>query len=321
MGFHPDWNEISGLISDSKRIFIKKLSRNDCSWADSPKNGHQNGFFIPREIAESDYFPKLNNSNPDKPHIFDCEYPTFWPASGEIRISTIKYFSLRHPGDKLKERPRYEWQHTGVPKEQFQSLSPASLLVGGSFNKPVADAGYWFVAIDSTSSEAEIIESVFSLQSDFHFGLFSPEVLFQAMDDEDRLISELNVALREGTLERYASTQLMPTTTDLARQAQQVWLRDTNAISLDPFSLAAPGDAIMSISRDIEFALYRQAELRQRASQAAQLLLGGIDPVSSLVKNFGALDKLFLSAAQTRKSRAGLSFEYHVKRLLVDGRI
>jgi len=36
---------------------------------------------------------------------------------------------------------------------------------------------------------------------------------------------------------------------------------------------------------------------------------------------FGALDRLFLSAAQTRKSRAGLSFEHHVKRLLVDGRV
>jgi hypothetical protein len=43
--------------------------------------------------------------------------------------------------------------------------------------------------------------------------------------------------------------------------------------------------------------------------------------VTSLVRGFGALDQLFLSAAQTRKSRAGLSFEHHVKRLLVDGRV
>lgn len=77
----------------------------------------------------------------------------------------------------------------------------------------------------------------------------------------------------------------------------------------------------MRISRDIEFTLYKQAELRQRASQAAGLLLRGGNPVEALVHRFGELNALFLSAAQTRKSRAGLSFEHHVKRLLVDGRV
>ncbi len=65
----------------------------------------------------------------------------------------------------------------------------------------------------------------------------------------------------------------------------------------------------MRISRDIEYALYRRAELRQRAAQVAGLLLRGQDPVTDLVRGFGQLDGLFLSAAQTRKSRAGRSFE------------
>lgn len=67
--------------------------------------------------------------------------------------------------------------------------------------------------------------------------------------------------------------------------------------------------------------LYQKAELRQRAAQVAALLLRGDDPVRALVKGFRALDAVFLSAAQTRKSRAGLSFERHVERLLVDGRV
>ena len=77
----------------------------------------------------------------------------------------------------------------------------------------------------------------------------------------------------------------------------------------------------MSISRDIEYTLYKRAELRQRAAQVAGLLLRGQDPVTDLVRGFGQLDSLFLSAAQTRKSRAGRSFEQHVQRLLVDGRV
>ena len=77
----------------------------------------------------------------------------------------------------------------------------------------------------------------------------------------------------------------------------------------------------MRISRDIEYALYKRAELRQRAAQVAGLLLRGQDPVTDLVRGFGQLDGLFLSAAQTRKTRAGRSFEQHVQRLLVDGRV
>lgn len=320
MGFHLEWNEIAALMLDSTSIFIKKLSRNDCSWADSPKNGHQNGFFIPREIAESGYFPKLRNTNPDKLHIFDCEYLTFWPASGEVKTSTIKHFSKRNPGTD-KERPRNEWQHTGVPKEQFQSLSPASLLVGGNFKRSDSQASHWFVVIDSASREAEIVESVFSLQSDFHFRIFSPDVLSSAMGDEERLIAELRAAIRDGTLDQFVAAQAMPTPASLARHAQQFWLQEAGATLFDPYLLAAPGDVVMRISRDIEFTLYKQAELRQRASQVARLLLRGGDPVEALVSGFGQLNSLFLSAAQTRKSRGGLSFEYHVKRLLVDGRI
>lgn len=321
MGFHPEWNEIADLMLESSRIFIKKLSRNDCSWADSPKNGHQNGFFIPREIAESGYFPKLHNTNPDKPHIFDCEYPTLWPASGEVKVSTIKHFSMRNPGDKEKARPRYEWQHTGVPKDQFQAISPASLLVTGIFKRAVSQATHWFIVVDSASREAEIIESVFSLQSDFHFGLFSPEALVAAVGDEERLIAELHAAIRAGTLDRFVAAQAMPDPASLAQRAQHSWLQETGAAMLDPYVLERPGDVVMRISRDIEYALYKQAELRQRASQIASLLLRGGDTVEALVRGFGQLDRLFLSAAQTRKSRAGLSFEHHVKRLLMDGGI
>src|SRR5690606_21546538 len=173
MGFHPEWSDISAWITRSRQLFIKKLARNDAAWADSARNGHQNGFFIPRAIAESGLFPRLNNSNPEKPHIFDVEYPTLWPASGEVRRSTIKYFSLRNPG-KANARPRHEWQHTGMPKDQFKALSPASLLLVGKLEEEVSGASYWFVVVDSVSQEAEILETVFQLDADFHHGLFDP---------------------------------------------------------------------------------------------------------------------------------------------------
>lgn len=321
MGFHPEWTEIAAWIERSQQVLIKKLSRNDCSWADGQENGHQNGFFIPREIAESSFFPKLTSSNPVKPHILECQYPTFWPSSGEIKDSKIKYYSLRSPGVPGKERPRYEWHHTNVPKEQFRELSPASILLVGKFRSQYEGASHWFIVIDSVSDEAEILETVFSLDAEFHFGLFAPETILTIIDDEDRLIAELREALKTGSLNHFASTQVLPSPIELAVKAQESWMTRNDANSLNPYKLQTPGDAVMAISRDIEFDLYKKAELRQRASQALVLLAKSEDLAASLVREFKTLDQLFLSAAQTRKSRAGLSFEHHIKRMLADGKI
>lgn len=322
MGFHPEWNDISAFVNQSESIFIKKLSRNDTSWADSSKNGHQNGFFIPRPVAESDFFPKLSNSNPEKPHIYDVEYPTFWPASGEIKTSTIKYFSMRNPADKEKARPRYEWQHTGIPKEQFQQLSPASLLVIGKLKQANFGSNYWFIVVDSVSEEAEIIETGFELGADFHYGLFDPAALAKPASETDQLIAELSQAIKDGTLEQFIKKQTLPSPETLAGIAQEKWLVENDLSDMNPYCVSSPGDAVMRISRDIEYSIYKQAELRFRAAQVARLLLhGGGDPIVNLVRAFSELDSIFLSAAQTRKSRAGLSFEHHVGRLFKDGRI
>ena len=310
MGFHPEWPEIADWINRSQKLLIKKLSRNDCSWADDPSK-HQAGFYVPASIQESRFFPELRNTNPEKPHIYDALINTFWPASGEIRESALKHYSNKGT----------EYHCTRIPKDQFANLSPASLLIGGVLEEPVGSAFYWFLVIDSISPEAEIIETVFSLEADFHFDLFSPDVMPSLISDEDRLISELRDALRNNTLERHSFDQALPQPSELAAQAQQIWLMKNNASSLDPYSIQSPGDAVMAISRDIEFSIYKQAELRQRASQALALLTGSEDLAASLVHGFKALDQIFLSAAQTRKSRAGLSFEHHIKRMLVDGKV
>jgi len=191
----------------------------------------------------------------------------------------------------------------------------------GRLCPPTEPAGYWCIVIDSVADEAEIIESAFSLPSDFHFGLFSPDLLSRGLDEEEQFIAELSAALRNGTLDTYIEQQRLPRPEHLASQAQSRWLQENDHANLDPFIIDAPGDAVMHISRDIEYALYKRAELRQRASQVAGLLLRNQDPVAVLVRSFGQLDSLFLSASQTRKSRAGRSFEQHVQRLLLDGRV
>lgn len=322
MGCHLGWNEICEWVAKSQRVFIKKLSRNDTSWADTSENGHQNGFYIPKEIAESDFFPELKNINPDKPHIFEVEYDTLWPASAEIRASTIKHYSLRNPGVVGKEKPRYEWHHTGVPKEQFREVSPASLLIVGKLTFASSGVEYWCMVVDSVSDEAEIIETEFKLNSSFHYGFFDPALLIKPVSDVDRLVADLMQAVSLGELEKFIVDQKLPSPDILAKEAQSVWLEESRKANMDPYRIKNPGDAVMRISRDIEYSLYKRAELRFRAAQVAKIIMRADGhPLANLVREFHLLDSIFLSAAQTRKSRAGLSFERHVERLLRDGRI
>lgn len=311
MGFHPEWPEITRWIGRSEVLFLKKLSRNDSSWADDPDK-HQSGFFVPVKIAESRYFPKLRNVNLDKPHIHEVSYPTLWPVTGELKKSTIKHYSNKGG----------EYHHTGVPKNQFSELTPASLLLSGKLASPEGGSCHWFMVIDSASAEAEIIENAFSLDADFHFGLFKPEDIRNELSGAELLLKEIEGALKSGTLARFVAEQALPSSAEFAEMAQDKWLKENGIDELNPFQIKCPGDAIMRISRDIEYALYRVREMRLRAAEVVQLLVRGKrDPVRNTVLEFARLDAIFLSAAQTRKSRAGRSFEHHMQRLLKDGRV
>lgn len=313
MANQPSWTDIQSWIAKSSRILIKKLARNDCGWADSAKNGHQNGVYIPREINDAGFFPQVRNTNPDKPHILDTLFATFWPSTGEAKLSSLKHYTNKGA----------EMQFTRVPRGEFAGLAPASWLLGGTLEHPVGEARHWFMVIDSESEEAELLESMFDLDSDFHFALFDPSDLpGEPLDETEQLIEELSHALREGTLDQFirlAST--LPATEDFALQAQESWLAENHMDAIDPWLTPNPGDVIMRISRDIEYTLFKRAEVRFRAAQVLRTISSRTDLASAVVRGFSDLDATFLSAAQTRKSRAGRSFEHHVARVFKDGNV
>lgn len=307
------WTDIQNWIAKSSRVLIKKLARNDCGWADGAEHGHQNGMYIPREIREADFFPPLHNTNPDKPHILDARFETFWPSTGETRLSALKHYTNKGT----------EMHFTRVPRDEFSALTPASWLLGGFLEVPVDHAHYWFMVIDSASEEAELLESMFALDSSFHFALFDPDDLPGArQDDIEQLIHDLSAALRNGTLEQFIQqASAMPASEDFALQAQNAWLSENNRQEIDPWAVPNPGDAIMRISRDIEYALYKRVEIKFRAAQVLRTISSGRDLVDAVVRGFPELDATFLSASQTRKSRAGRSFEHHVARVFRDGKV
>lgn len=303
-------DEINEWIGKSDKLLIKKLSRNDRSWADDPRK-HQAGFYIPQAIRAAGFFPPLTNINRSKPHIFMAELGTFWPATGEFKKSTLRHFSNKGS----------EMHLTRVPKDQFAGLTPASLLIVGRLKVPHHEACYWFVVVDSASEEAELIETAFDLDSDFHFGLYDPTLLLKPTDEIEALIAEIDGHVRAGTLHDFVeSIKKLPSPESFATAAQQSYMNKCGLERLDPYALSCPGDTIMQISRDIEYRLYKSAELRHRAAEIIKIIINGAsDIVSAIVRGFPQLDASFLSASQHRKSRAGRSFEQHIARLLKDG--
>lgn len=310
----PLWWKIQSLVSDSSELFGKKLSRNDTSWAEGGSN--QAGFYIPRPIRDAGFFPALEADNPAKPHIFHAEIEILWPQTGETTLSQMRHFSNKGP----------EAHVTVVARSLFRGLTPASLILMGRLNEPLANCFYWAVVLDSDSEEAELLETVLDLGAKFHSGLFSPtrfeEFSRLARDETQELIQRLQHAMQTGTLhDVLADYSNIPDAASIALDARNEWLRTNGASVFDPWAIPSPGDAIMEISRDIEFRLYKRHELRRRATELVAVLAGSSDLVTAIVKHFPDIDRIFLSASQQRKTRAGRSFEHHIAASLAAGKI
>lgn len=308
------WSLIESFVSRSGRLFLKKLSHNDSSWANEGGGGHQYGFYVPRAVRESGFFPVLQ-ARQDIPHILEGECPTFWPQTGELRSdSGIKFYSNKGS----------ECHFTRIPAEIFADLSPASWLLGGTLLEAEGNAHHWFMVIDSASADAEMLESHLDIQSTFHFELFSPSRFKLATaiqsDDAAELIDEIDAALRAGSIEALAAKySRLPDPNALADEARADFLGSVKSRTFSPWTIRKPGDALMRVSRDIEFAIYRKHELRMRAIQIAKVLAEHDRVATGSVRGFASLNALFLSASQQRKSRAGKSFESHLAAMLKAG--
>ena len=311
----PLWWKIQSLTGDSDELFVKKLSRNDTSWADD-SGKHQAGFYIPRPIREARFFPELQADNLAKPHIFHAECPVLWPQTGEVTTSHMRHYSNKGT----------ETHFTVLPKALFQDLTPASLLLVGRLSRPIGGCHYWIVVLDSASEEAELLETVLDLDAGFHYGRFEP-VRFEdasrlARDETQELIERLQHAIATGALtELLAEYGDIPDPASIAATARGEWLQTNGFATLDPWTIPNPGDAIMEISRDIEFRHYKRYELRRRAAELVSLLADSEDLVTAIVRRFPEIDRIFLSASQQRKTRAGRSFEHHIAASLKAGRV
>ena len=327
---------IEQILQNCPKIAIKKLSNNDRKWADGPKTNHQNGPYIPIDLREDSFFPHLSNATTSAEHIYDCRIQTYWVRTGEVKRSRLVNYSNKgkKSGQEKHSKKSTECHLTGVPKKEFAGIAPASWFLAGR-HEDATGVTYHCLVIDSADEEGSTyIETTFELDSAFECRLIDVEHATRPDVASRDFIKELLQALAAGRTESLWAACAFPKSAELAALAQTEFLRKSEAGNsgkpgnLNPFKLECPGDALMEISRDIEYRLFRQYSARHYSAKLLHMLSGGKTPpdlatvVTELVTKFDDIYKeVMVSAGQRAKSRAGFSFELHVKRMLTDGGI
>ena len=113
----------------------------------------------------------------------------------------------------------------------------------------------------------------------------------------------------------------------ISAAAYDQWKQDTGNPDLNPYRIAAIGDAIYELTRVREFALYKTDEAITFGAALVQTLLGGgrsatpQEIVRACVERFDDIYSICLRASQARRSRVGGTFETHMHTALTDGDI
>jgi hypothetical protein len=309
------------LLEEAPNLLVKKLSNNDRDWAQLP-NKHQGGVYIPVEQRDGGFFPKLalkERKKQDDADIFEAWLTTEWPQVSERKQSRLVNYTSK--GE--------ETHMTRVPKAAFADLAPASFLVMARFGEGEKTV-YRCLTVDSASDAAVMLVDALELGPDFLIGERKPAEYRKR--ERERILTfaeQVVAAWLAGTIATFAAEKtVMPETLALANEARGKWLKDAGRTNINPFEVETPGDALREISRSIEWDLFREYQVRERAVGLVRIILGdepGKPAINSvihaLVDRLPEVDRYMLSAGQQRKARAGVSFEHHIEKMLLDGSV
>jgi len=314
---------LEALYEGSDKVAIKKLSKNDRSWAWPKPESHQAGVYIPTEFRGS-FFPSDQElpSRSDKPHILQFSIRTRWPGFRDA----FKSMEYRRFTNKASEA-----HFTVPPRQAFAHVGPASFLV---LARKKDSEGMFFdcLVVDSSSQVYATIERQFEVLPSFLVGVFeAPRIdsIPESIATEiDILINEFVAAVHAGNLTQLIHQyRQIPDGAAITAKAQSSWLAADQSRSFNPFELDHPGNDLRELTTEIEFTIYRTHELRFRAAQALEIIFrDGLDPTNSqivqrVVRNFIPLYKVMLDASQQRKTRVGAGFEANIRRMLQAGHI
>ena len=168
---------------------------------------------------------------------------------------------------------------TGVPRAAFADLSPASFLVMARFGEGEQTV-FRCLTVDSASDAAVMLVDALELGPDFLIDERQPpEYRKRERERFPDICRAVTAAWLAGTIATFAIEKTaMPETIALADQARSRGSKKHERKSLSPFEIDAPGDALREISRSIEWDLFREYQLRERAVGLVRSLSLGMCP-------------------------------------------
>ncbi len=225
-------NLLIALLEQASNVLVKKLSNNDRDWAQF-SNKHQAGVYIPPKHRDGGFFPPLATKEraSSAAEILEVYFTTDWPQVGESRRTRLVHYTSKGP----------ETHMTGLPKEAFAELSPASFLVMARFGEREQTI-YRCLTVDSSSDAAVMLVDALELEPDFLIDERRPPEFRKR--ERDRILTfaeEVAGAWLAGTIAAFATEKTaMPETLALADQARNVFLRKHGRQDLNPFEMEAP---------------------------------------------------------------------------------
>jgi hypothetical protein len=318
---------IRTLLENSSQVMVKKLANNDRNWAIWDENkgkkgdykSHQGGVLLPADARERDFFPPLS-VDADKPHNLSTDIEVYWPATGKIYDSRFIWYS-----DKGAAENHWTWN----PRSEFSQLAPASFVL---LFKPNHDSSRYNALTVDSADEAlcSYLDEVFGIEAPgFSYAASQSDALdlSPTLTALQHLVKQLAEELAKSpkAFSTFIRSLSKRSADDISLEAYNEWQQVNGNMDLNPYRLESPGDVLNELTRVREFAIYKREEASYYGPRLAEALYGNgrnrnvSDAVTFLVENFEVIYQICLSAGQTRKTRAGGSFETHVARMLRDG--
>jgi hypothetical protein len=331
-----DFERFLERAGDYTSIFFKSLAKNDHQWADGHES-HQSGVLVPRRFIRFFGLESAPESN------FTKELDVNWLLDGHVfRRSDITY----HGGYK-KTRLNYycegnratrpEVHLTCVYNPYFENLeSGAVLLVGRRSDGSSVSYDAIIIGVEQDRLLDRAIESL-GLPDSPHWGVVNlSEREFGFGNDFGPKMTRL---IRNRAEELYGESESLPTTSatatsiwDIVEVADSELKGRVNCPGLhsanSPLKTVlrnAPGNLVRWLLQEAEFSLFRAIE----ALHYPKLLTQGLKEANSTEapNGWGELEEYMAAAlerfisvgksiTQSRRSRAGKSFEHHVEHLL-----
>lgn len=326
-------------IADFDAIFYKSLARNDHQWAEG--NSNQSGVLIPRNFLSFFGYEATPDSNDSRELTVDFYYRgetkrriDMRNTSGNDR-TTIRIYA----GGNRSARP--EVHLTNVYNPYFEQLMPGALLAIG--REPTDDeTRYHAIIIDV---DREDLYAEFQNATDLPDASKWGVIPLRSMSSADPLLTadlapDLSTLLEQAAKRLYEennaipSTQVTSTTSwDLINE-HPVLIRDTVkaagiALANNPTLTAlknGPGNLVRWLLQTVEYRLVKLLERYEYPQRMRDVLASSSavqnrptswdDVENAIAEHLDELVTTTKSLTQSRRARAGNSFEWHIYHLL-----